>query len=182
MGDFAVKIENVSKYYKLYNSPKDRLKEALHPQGKPYHNKFFALSDINLSVKKGEIVGIIGSNGSGKSTLLKLIAKVLIPNIGTIEVNGSISALLELGAGFNPDFTGIDNLYFYATILGLPKTVIDEKIEDILTFADIGEYINQPLKTYSNGMKARLGFAIATEIDPDILIIDEVLAVGDAAF
>jgi len=182
MSETAIKMEGVSKYYKLYGSPKDRLKEALHPFGRSYHKKFFALNDINLNIRKGEIVGVIGSNGSGKSTLLKLIANVLMPNSGKVEVNGTISALLELGAGFNPDFSGIENLYFYATILGLPKEAIDEKLDDILAFADIGEFINQPLKTYSNGMKARLGFAIATEIDPDILIIDEVLAVGDAAF
>ncbi len=182
MDDTAIKLENVSKHYKLYDNPKDRLKEALHPFGKKLHKKFYALNNINLEVKRGEILGIIGKNGSGKSTLLKTIAGVLMPNSGSIRVNGRISALLELGAGFNPDFTGLDNLYFYGTILGLTRAYIDEKIDDILAFADIGEFINQPLKTYSSGMKARLGFAIATEINPDILIIDEVLSVGDALF
>jgi len=182
MNRSAIKLENVSKYYKLYNTPKDRLKEALHPFAKELHKKFYALKDVSLEIGKGEIWGIIGQNGSGKSTLLKTIAKILTPNTGSVSVNGSISALLELGVGFNPNFTGIENIYFYATILGLSKEDINERIEDILAFANIGEFINQPLKTYSSGMKARLGFAVATEINPDILIIDEVLAVGDTSF
>lgn len=182
MNDLAIKLENVSKYYKLYNSPKDRLKESLSPFRKHYHKEFYALKDINLEVKKGEILGIIGKNGSGKSTLLKLISKVLSPNSGSVYVNGTISALLELGAGFNPEFTGIENVYFYGTLLGLTADEMEERIGGILAFADIGDFIHQPLKTYSSGMKARLGFAVATEVNPDILIVDEVLAVGDAIF
>jgi len=182
MSDVAISLKGVSKYYKLYNDPKDRLKEALSPFGKKYHHEFYALKDINLEVKKGEILGIVGRNGSGKSTLLKLICGVLTPNGGSVHVNGKISALLELGAGFNPEFSGYKNIYFYATILGLSRQEIDEKMDDIVAFADLGEFMNQPVKTYSSGMKARLGFAVAVHIEPEILILDEVLAVGDSLF
>jgi len=182
MSDIAIKLENVSKYYKLYKTPKDRLKESLSPLRKQYHKEFYALRDIDLEVKKGEILGIIGKNGSGKSTLLKIISRVLTPNSGTIQVNGVISALLELGAGFNPEFSGIENVYFYGTLLGFSTEEMEQRIDGILSFADIGDFIDQPLKTYSSGMKARLGFAVATEVNPDILIVDEVLAVGDAIF
>lgn len=182
MSEIAVKLENVSKYYKLYNSPKDRLKESLSPFRKKYHREFYALRDIDMEVYKGEIFGIIGKNGSGKSTLLKIISRVLTQNSGTVQVNGTISALLELGAGFNPEFTGMENVYFYGTLLGFSQEEMQERIDGILGFADIGDFINQPLKTYSSGMKARLGFAVATEVNPDVLIVDEVLAVGDAIF
>lgn len=182
MEDIAIKIDNISKYYKLYNNPKDRLKEALSPLRKKYHNEFYALNEISLEIKKGEIFGIIGRNGSGKSTLLKLIAGILTPSSGAIKVNGTISALLELGAGFNPDFSGLENIYFYGTIIGFSKEEMQERLDDILAFADIGTFIHQPLKTYSSGMRARLAFAVATEVNPDILIVDEVLAVGDAVF
>ena len=180
--EVAISIKNVSKYYRLYHSPKDRLKEALHPKGKQYHEKFYATKNLNLEIKKGEILGIVGKNGSGKSTLLKLITGVLKPDEGSIEVNGQISALLELGSGFNPEFTGMQNIFFYGTILGFTRKEMQERLDDILAFADIGEFIHQPLKTYSSGMKSRLGFAVAVNIDPEILILDEVLAVGDILF
>ena len=182
MDDVAIRLENVSKYYRLYGSKKQRLKEALHPLNKKYHEKFYALNNINLEIKKGEVIGIVGRNGSGKSTLLKIISSVLIPSSGSVFVDGKISALLELGSGFNPEFTGIDNIYFYGAILGLNKEQINEKLEEIISFSDIGKFMYQPLKCYSNGMKARLGFSVAVNVDPDILILDEVLAVGDDFF
>lgn len=182
MVDSVVLIENVSKYYKLYGDSKNRLKEALHPFGKKYHEDFYALEKINLKINKGDILGIVGKNGSGKSTLLKIISGVLQPNTGSVRTQGNIAALLELGSGFNPDFTGMQNIYFYGTILGLTKVEIKSKIDSIVEFSDIGGFINQPLKSYSSGMKARLGFAVAININPDILILDEVLAVGDALF
>jgi len=182
MSDIAISLKDVSKFYKLYDSPRKRLLEALHPYGKKYHKEFYAVEDVNLDVRKGEILGIIGRNGSGKSTLLKLICRVLVPTNGTVVVQGSISALIELGAGFNPQFTGLENIYFYGTVLGLSREEMAGKIDGIVAFADIGEFIHQPIHTYSSGMKARLAFAVATEIDPDILIIDEVLAVGDTVF
>jgi len=180
--DVAISIKNVSKYYKLYNNPKDRLKEALSRSNKTFHKKFYATKYLNLDIKKGEIIGIVGQNGSGKSTLLKLITRVLTPNEGSIEVYGKISALLELGSGFNPEFTGIQNIYFYGTILGFTKSEMDEKIDDIISFAELDEFTDQPIKTYSSGMKSRLGFAVAIHVDPDILILDEVLSVGDIHF
>ncbi len=182
MPDFAVKFHDVSKFYKLYASPRDRLKEALHPFGKKLHKEFYALKNVSFELEQGGILGILGKNGSGKSTLLKLISQVLLPNKGTVQVNGSISALLELGAGFNPQFTGLDNVFFYGTILGFSREYMLERLDDILAFADIGEFIHQPVKTYSSGMRARLAFAVATEIDSNILIVDEVLSVGDAIF
>lgn len=182
MADLAVKFSNVSKYYKLYASPRDRLKEALHPLGKKFHKEFYALKNISFELKQGKILGVVGKNGSGKSTLLKLISQVLVPNSGTIQVNGKVSALLELGAGFNPQFTGLENVYFYGTVLGFSREYMQERLDAILTFADIGEFVHQPIKTYSSGMRARLAFAVATEIDPEILIVDEVLSVGDTIF
>ena len=182
MNKSVISIKNVSKYYKLYQNPKDRLKEALHPFSKEYHKKFYATQNLNLEIKKGEILGIVGKNGSGKSTLLKLITGVLQSDEGDIKVKGKISALLELGSGFNPEFTGLDNIFFYGTILGLTKKEIDSKLDEIISFADIGEFINQPIKTYSSGMKSRLAFAVAVNINPDILILDEVLSVGDIHF
>lgn len=182
MSDIAIKLQNVSKFYKLYDQPKDRLKEALHPFKKKYHNPFYALKGLNLEIKKGDVLGVLGRNGCGKSTLLKLITGVLQPNEGSIEVDGKITALLELGAGFNPEFTGIDNIQFYAKVLGLSDKEFEEKLPLIIAFAELGEYLNQPVKTYSSGMKSRLGFAVAVHVDPEILILDEVLAVGDALF
>lgn len=182
MHDPVISIHNVSKVYKLYQHSTDRLKEALHPRGRLYHQDFYAIRNINLSVSKGEVLGIVGRNGCGKSTLLKLISGVLQPNDGTVKVRGKVMALLELGAGFNPEFTGRQNIRFYATILGIEAAKIAELTPGIIAFADIGEFIDQPLKTYSSGMKARLGFAVASQIEMDILILDEVLAVGDEMF
>jgi len=180
--EIAIKLKGVSKYYKLYNASRDRLKEVLHPFGKKYHRNYFALKNVDLEVYKGEILGIVGRNGSGKSTLLKIVTGVLYPNEGQVTVNGRISALLELGTGFNPDFTGLENIYFYGVINGIDKSLMQSKIDEIVAFADIDEYIHQPLKTYSSGMKTRLGFAVAIHVSPDILILDEVLAVGDELF
>ena len=182
MSDIAISLKNVSKYYKLYNSPQDRLKETFSRSNKVYHKKFYATKNMDLEIKKGEILGIVGKNGSGKSTLLKLITGVLKPDKGDIQVEGKISALLELGSGFNPEFTGMQNIFFYGTILGFTKEAMNEKLDDIIAFADIGEFIDQPIKTYSSGMKSRLGFAVAVHIEPEILILDEVLAVGDDLF
>src|SRR6266567_2342852 len=146
--DIAISVQNLTKIYKLYNSPQDRLKESLHPLRKKYHHDFYALNDVSFEVKKGETVGIIGRNGSGKSTLLKIITGVLTPTSGSVTVNGKISALLELGAGFNPDLTGIENVYFNGTLMGFTREEIDAKVDAILSFADIGEFVFQPIKTY----------------------------------
>ncbi|MBB2496851.1 ABC transporter ATP-binding protein [Aquipseudomonas ullengensis] len=178
----AISLKGVSKFYKLYKASKDRLKEALHPFGKKYHDDYYAIRDLNLEVKHGEILGIVGRNGCGKSTLLKLISRVLQPSAGEIRVNGKITALLELGAGFNPEFTGRDNIRFYSTILGLSAKEIEQMTPAVIEFAELGQFIDQPVKTYSSGMKSRLGFAVAVHVEPDILILDEVLAVGDAVF
>ena len=182
MDDTAIKIQGLNKIYPLYSKHIDRLKEALNPFRKKYHNDFYALKNLNFDIQKGEIVGVIGRNGSGKSTLLKIITGVLTPTSGFYQVNGRVSSLLELGTGFNPDLSGIENIYFNATINGLSKEEIDNKIDTIITFADIGSFIHQPVKTYSSGMYVRLAFSIAIHIDPEILIVDEALSVGDAAF
>lgn len=178
----AISLNNVSKVYKLYPSHKARLKEALHPRRKKYHKDFHALKDINLTIKKGETLGVLGMNGAGKSTLLKVISGVLQPSSGSVQINGNISALLELGSGFNPEFTGRENIYFYGAINGLNKDEMKAKEQEILDFADIGEFIDQPVKSYSSGMQARLAFSVASSIHPDILILDEVLSVGDMFF
>lgn len=180
--DLAIKASSISKVYPLYNSPRDRLKEALHPMRKKYHHDFYALHDVGFEIKKGETVGIIGQNGSGKSTLLKILSRVLTPSGGDCIVKGKVSSLLELGTGFNPELTGIENVYFNGTILGFTKEEMDAKLEDILSFADIGEFVYQPVKMYSSGMYVRLAFAVAVQVNPDILIVDEALAVGDARF
>lgn len=180
--DIAIKVENLTKTYKLYDKPIDRLKESLHWRGKKYHKDFYALNDVRFEIKKGETVGIIGKNGSGKSTLLKIITGVLTPTSGNVTVNGKVSALLELGAGFNPEYTGLENIYFQGAIMGYERHEIDAKVDDILAFADIGDFIYQPYKTYSSGMGARLAFAVAINVEPDILIVDEALSVGDMAF
>lgn len=182
MSDVAIKIKNVSKLYKLYDKPMDRLKETLSISKKIYHKDHYALDNISFEVKKGETIGIVGTNGSGKSTLLKMITGVLTPTKGDIEVNGKISALLELGAGFNPEYTGIENIYLNGTMMGYSKEEMDKKVAPIVEFADIGDFINQPVKTYSSGMFARLAFAVAINVDPDILIVDEALSVGDSKF
>ena len=180
--NIAIKVENLSKVYKLYNNPTDRMKEALHWRGKKYHKDFYALNDVSFEVKKGETVGIIGKNGSGKSTLLKIITGVLTPTSGKVTVNGKVSALLELGAGFNPEYTGMENIYFQGNLMGYTRDEMESKIEDILSFADIGDFIHQPVKMYSSGMFARLAFAVAINVEPDILIVDEALSVGDFKF
>ncbi|MGC8771613.1 MAG: ABC transporter ATP-binding protein [Brevinematia bacterium] len=182
MNDIAIKVENLTKVYKLYDKPVDRLKESLHPFRKCYHRDFYALKDVSFEVKKGETLGIIGKNGSGKSTLLKIITGVLTPTSGNVYVNGKISALLELGAGFNPEFTGIENVYFQGMLMEYTKEEMDAKLPEILAFADIGDFVNQPVKTYSSGMFVRLAFAVAISVDPEILIVDEALAVGDISF
>lgn len=178
----AIKVEDLSKTYKLYGGPIDRLKEAVHPLRKTYHTDFHALTDVNFEIKKGETVGIIGRNGSGKSTLLKIISGVLTPTKGGISTNGKISALLELGTGFNPELTGIENIFFNGTIMNYTKKQMEERLDDILSFADIGDFIYQPVKMYSSGMFTRLAFAVAINVNPDILIVDEALAVGDIHF
>lgn len=182
LDDIAIRVQNLSKAYKLYNNPVDRMKESLHPLRKKYHYDFYALNDVSFEVKKGDSVGLIGVNGSGKSTLLKILTGVLTPSSGEVYKNGKISALLELGAGFNPEFTGLENVYFQGAIMGYTRAEMDEKVDDILSFADIGEFIYQPVKTYSSGMFVRLAFATAVAVDPDILIIDEALSVGDVRF
>jgi len=182
MSDIAIKIDGISKVYKLYDKPSDRLKEAINPFGKKYHHDFYALKDVSFEVKKGETIGIIGKNGSGKSTLLKILTGVLTPTIGKMHVNGKISSLLELGVGFNPELSGLENVYFNGAVLGFSKEEIDSKLDAVLEFAGIGEFIGQPVKTYSSGMQVRLAFAVAISVDPDILIVDEALAVGDIRF
>lgn len=177
-----ISVENISKVYNMYNSPADRLKEAFSLRNRSYHTEFYALKNICFDVEEGEIVGIMGRNGAGKSTLLKIITGVLQPTYGRVCVSGRISSLLELGAGFNPEYTGIENIYFYGTVMGLSKAEITEKLDSILEFAEIGDYINQPIKTYSSGMFARLAFSCAINVDPDILIVDEILSVGDIRF
>ncbi len=182
MSDIAIRVQNITKTYQIYDQPQDRLKQSLWRGRKQFFREFKALDDVSFEVKKGETVGIIGRNGSGKSTLLQIICGTLAPTSGTVEVNGRVAALLELGAGFNPEFTGKENVYMNATILGLSKEEIDAKYDDIITFADIGDFIDQPVKTYSSGMYVRLAFAVIAHVDADILVIDEALAVGDMVF
>jgi len=180
--EMAIKVVNLTKTYRLYDSNLDRLKESLHPFRRKYHHEFNAISDISFEIKKGETVGIIGKNGSGKSTLLKVITGVLTPTMGNVQLNGKISALLELGAGFNPELTGIENVYFNGTLMGYGREEMHNRLDDILDFADIGEFVHQPVKTYSSGMFVRLAFALAVCVEPEILIVDEALSVGDMAF
>ena len=175
----AIQVKNLEKVYKLYNKPSDRLKETLGLGRKKKHTEHHALKGINLTIRQGETVGIIGTNGSGKSTILKIITGVLNPTRGEVTVNGRISALLELGAGFNMEYNGIENIYLNGTMIGFSEKEIDAKMNDILEFADIGEYVHQPVKTYSSGMFVRLAFAVAINIEPEILIVDEALSVGD---
>lgn len=182
MSETAVRFDNVTKIYKLYDSPKDRFKETFSIRKKKYSKDFYALNDVSFTIKRGETVGIVGKNGSGKSTLLKMLTGVLNQTAGTIGVSGKISALLELGAGFNMEFTGMENIYLNGTILNIPKEEMDKKLDSIISFADIGEFIHQPVKTYSSGMFVRLAFSVAIHVDPEILIVDEALAVGDTRF
>jgi len=178
----AISVEKVTKCYQLYDSANDRLKEALHPFNKKYHSTFYAVKDISFDVERGEKVGIIGTNGAGKSTLLKMITGVLTPSSGNIILNGKVASLLELGAGFNPELSGVENIYLNGTLMGFTKNEMDNKFDDIVNFADIGEFIYQPAKKYSSGMFARLAFSVAINVEPDVLIIDEALSVGDMAF
>lgn len=188
--EIAIKVENLSKCYEIYDHPRDRLKQFLLPHlqralgqpAKPYYREFWALKDVSFQVNKGETVGIIGRNGSGKSTLLQMICGTLTPSSGVIETQGRIAALLELGAGFNPEFTGRENVFLNGAVFGLSQNEIEQKFDDIAAFADIGDFINQPVKTYSSGMYVRLAFSVIAHVDADILIIDEALAVGDAYF
>lgn len=198
--DIAIKVENLSKCYQIYDNPRDRLKQFVLPRVKRavaplkqlvtrhpslvtnYYKEFWALKDVSFEVKKGETVGIIGRNGSGKSTLLQMICGTLNPTSGSIQTNGRIAALLELGSGFNPDFTGRENVYMNAAVLGLRKDEVDARFDEIAAFADIGQFIDQSVKTYSSGMVVRLAFAVQSQINPEILIVDEALSVGDAKF
>ncbi len=188
--EIAIKVENLSKCYQIYAQPHDRLKQSIYPrlqrlvgkQPKQYFREFWALKDVSFEIKKGETVGIIGRNGSGKSTLLQMICGTLNPTSGSIQTHGRIAALLELGSGFNPEFTGRENVYMNAAVLGLSREETDARFDDIAAFADIGDFIEQPVKIYSSGMMVRLAFAVQAQVSPNILIVDEALAVGDAKF
>ncbi len=180
--DFALKLENVSKCFQVYDKPHHRLLQGVFRGRKQYFKEYWALKDISFSVNRGEIVGIIGRNGAGKSTLLQIICGILAPTAGSIQINGRIAALLELGAGFNPEFTGRENVFLNGAILGLTQQEIQYRFDEIASFADIGNFIEQPVKTYSSGMYVRLAFAVATCVDPDILVVDEALSVGDVKF
>ena len=182
MNDTAIKITNLTKIYKLYARNRDRLKDSLGLSKKAAYKEHYALKNVDMEVKTGESVGIIGVNGSGKSTILKIITGVLNPTSGDVQINGRISALLELGAGFNMEYTGLENVYLNGTMMGFTEKEIDERLQDILDFADIGDFVHQPVKTYSSGMFVRLAFAVAINIDPEILIVDEALSVGDVFF
>lgn len=190
MSDIAIRVQNISKCFLIYNAPHDRLKQFILPRlqrlarltPKQYFREFWALKDVSFEAKKGETIGIVGRNGSGKSTLLQIICGTLTPTHGSIQSRGRIAALLELGSGFNMEFTGRENVYLNAAVLGLSKEEVDAKFDDIASFADIGEFIEQPVKTYSSGMIIRLAFAVSVCVDPDILVVDEALSVGDAAF
>lgn len=178
----AIKVTNLTKIYHLYNSNLERLKESLHPLRRKYHRDFYALNNVSFEINKGETVGIVGKNGAGKSTLLKIITGVLTPTSGSVQVAGNVSALLELGAGFNQELSGFDNIYFNGMLMGYSRKDMDNRLDDILSFADIGEFVNQPVKTYSSGMFVRLAFSVAINVSPDILIVDEALSVGDMFF
>ena len=182
MEEIAIKVDNISKVYRLYDKPTDRVRDALGLGRKKRYKEHYALNGVSFEVKKGESVGIIGTNGSGKSTILKIITGVLNPTGGELTVDGRISALLELGAGFNMEYTGIENIYLNGTMCGFTREEVDERMQDILDFADIGDFVHQPCKTYSSGMFVRLAFAVAINIDPEILIVDEALSVGDVFF
>jgi lipopolysaccharide transport system ATP-binding protein len=180
--DIALKVENLSKCYQIYDRPRDRLKQMILGKNRKYFREFWALKEVSFEIRKGETLAIIGKNGSGKSTLLQMICSTLNPTNGNIRVNGRVAALLELGAGFNPEFTGRENIYMAAALYGLTKEVVDQRFVSIAAFADIGEHIEQPVKTYSSGMYVRLAFAVIAHVDADILVVDEALAVGDAVF
>ena len=180
--DYKIKVEHVSKCFKMYNTPMDKMKEAFSLSGKCRHTEFYAITDLSFSVSSGEILGIMGRNGSGKSTLLKLITGIYEPSGGQIMITGKVSSLLELGTGFNMEYTGVENIYFYVTLMGFTREQMEEKFNSIIDFAEIGDYVYQPVKTYSSGMFARLAFSCAVNVEPDILIVDEILSVGDMRF
>ena len=188
--DVVISVKNLSKYFEIYDRPIDRLKQILLPRiqrlmgrtPQQYYREFWALNDLSFDIKRGETVGIVGRNGSGKSTLLQMICGTLTPTSGCIEITGRVAALLELGSGFNPEFSGLENVYMYASVLGLRDEEITARLDQIVAFADIGDFIQQPVKTYSSGMMVRLAFAVIAHVDADILVIDEALAVGDAFF
>jgi lipopolysaccharide transport system ATP-binding protein len=188
--DIAIRVNGLSKCYQIYENPRDRLLQFIFPRiqrvlgirQSRYHKEFWALRNVSFEVRRGETVGIIGHNGSGKSTLLQLICGILTPTSGYVEIRGRIAALLELGSGFNPQFTGRENVFLYASLLGLTEQETARRFDEIVSFADIGDFIDQPIKTYSSGMVVRLAFAVQTQIDPDVLIVDEALAVGDERF
>ncbi len=182
MSEYAIQVKDVSKMYKLYNRNRDRIIDAFNLSKTPRYREHYALHNLSFDVKRGETVGIIGTNGAGKSTILKIITGVLNATSGDVIIDGRISALLELGAGFNQEYTGIENVYLNGTMMGYSREEIDEKMQDILDFADIGDFVYQPVKTYSSGMFVRLAFAVAINIDPEILIVDEALSVGDVFF
>lgn len=177
-----IKVSNVTKTYALYDKPSDRFMEAIRPSKRSYHREFHALKNIDFTIEKGENVGIIGRNGAGKSTLLKIITGLISPTSGSVEINGRISAIIELGAGFNPEYTGLENIYLNGMIKGMSRKEIDEIVDDIVEFSEIKDFIHQPVKTYSSGMYARLAFSVAINTKPDILIVDEALSVGDMLF
>ena len=181
-GEIILSVRNVSKCFEMYEKPVHRLYQTLCAGRHRFYKEFWALKDISFDVRRGECVGIIGRNGAGKSTLLQIITGILAATTGTVELKGRVAALLELGSGFNPEFTGRENVYLNGSILGLTKREIDERYDDIVAFADIGDFIDQPVKTYSSGMMIRLAFAVNVFVDPEVLIVDEALAVGDAAF
>ncbi len=180
--EIAVELSGIAKKYRLFSSPRERVAEAIHPFRKTYHREHWALRDVDLTVRQGSTVGILGINGSGKSTLLQIICGVLRPTNGRLRVNGRIAALLELGAGFNPDLTGRQNVVTNAMIMGLDRKEIEARLNEVEAFADIGVFFDQPVKSYSSGMFMRVAFAMSINVDPDILVIDEALAVGDARF
>jgi ABC-type polysaccharide/polyol phosphate transport system ATPase subunit len=180
--DIAISVRNLTKTYRIFGHPGDRIKQAATFGLRKYHREFTALKDVSFNIKKGKTVGIIGRNGSGKSTLLQLTCGILKPTSGTVEVNGRVSALLELGAGFNPEFTGRENVFFQGAVQGFTAAQMEQRFDAITAFANIGDFIDQPVRTYSSGMFVRLAFSVAVHVDPDILVVDEALAVGDAAF
>lgn len=182
MTEAVIEINHLTKKYDMYKKPVDRLKEALSIRHKSYHEVFYALNDVNVKVDQGEMIGFIGENGSGKSTILKIITGVLTPTDGEINIRGNIAALLELGSGFNQEYTGYENIFLNGMVLGYSREEMADKVDDIINFADIGDHLYQPVKTYSSGMMVRLAFAVAINVDPDILIVDEALAVGDLEF
>lgn len=182
MSEYAIDLQSITKTYNMYKKPSDRFKEALNPMKKSYHDLFYALKDVTMKIEKGEMIGFVGENGSGKSTILKIITGVLTPSSGSLVIDGKISALLELGSGFNPEYSGYENIFLNGMVLGFSREEMEERVADVIQFADIGDHLYQPVKTYSSGMFVRLAFAVAINVDPDILIVDEALAVGDLEF